>query len=253
MGMDLYKYTINKNGDDTLFIGTNLLDSELEAFRGFDIFSVAETDMVKAFEDIHNAFGTTEEPECWDCSESSNVQWALYLNEEYKIILSEFHTLYNDANTSEEREKVSNEEDAFFNMIYAHAKNYEQFPKGVVIDDKFGKLYILPNLALENKFYIKGDRDESFYYRKPFRHNSTPSNSQNGTLTLYVDNFTGSNEDNLDKLYKKVGYKEEDYCITFTNKHEVEEEFLSCLPEDTRDSFKGVFPLKNNEVIHINW
>ena len=250
MGMDLYKYKATKTSDDELlFIGTKLTEKELSFFENFEIVIENDVDMDKVSEFAKEKFNT-EIVELFYSFEGENT-YLLKMNEKTYTDLNNLEKNMNEADEYEDYDKFSKIMETKIVSIERDISKYTE--KGKDIEIKYGTLYLMKDVPMQEEFYIKCNRDEVGYMRKPFRHYSTPTKSENGTTTLYIDNTTGAKKEDLDTLYNKANYKKDTSIFVVTNKHDIENEFLTCVSEDNLEYAKSLFPLMDDEVIAIDW
>jgi len=282
MGMDLYKFKIESGDIKALEIitmedvekakrvleGTKIpykivKETNLDALMLF-----VQQNITKEF-NVDNAWDSNYNYKwCYDFRdkvdlEDGGVNYFVLLNEQYQKLAEDYDK---KIDTLLEKDDIDNakilekeRDDKIDNAINEAVKRLE---KDRVIEFEYGTAYVFSDKEMEkyrNKEVIRIDYDfhnsEVGYCRKPFRWESTePTRSEDGTVTLYVDNWTGVPKDKIEELKKEAYYNEDESQIIITSVTKKAQDLLiECTNPDDREYIKGLLPLKDNELISIDW
>ena len=251
MGMDLYKYVINNKEEGTknlIYIGKDLSNKELSYFENFEIKTFLSADMKKVNNISKEIFNEDLSEMFYDFSEHTNLNFILKPNNKLDNELKKETYFIDDVKEREAAEKYQEE---LVKSIQEDINKYSKVNEKINIDS--GILYIVKEVPTVKEFYLSNSYEEVGHIRKPFRHRQTPPKNEDGVTTIYIDNTTGVDKEKLDIFFKKCNYNEDEAILSFTNKHDVKEDFLSCLSKEMYPYGEKLFPLKDNECICIDW
>ena len=229
MGMDLYKYAADEKNGEFTYIGVDLTDKELSYFEKFDIKTYLTPNMDKIENICKEIFNEDLTDMFYDFSDE--FKFILKLNDDLiKKIDKEIYFI----NDIKERETAEKYQEELIQNIENDIAKYSQENEKINIDS--GILYIFKNIPIKKDYYISHSDEELGYMRKPFR------------------DCTDQNRIESKKaFFSKASYNKEESILVFTNKHNVEKEFLAALDKYSFPFGEKLFPLKDNEFIAIDW
>lgn len=263
MGMDLYKYIINNEqkteNKKEIYVGRNLNKEQLDSLSNFNLISKKIVDDDNFWQMVLSKFGYNKD----DISKINKLFfWDLRFDQKD---LKPFVLKFNEK-TLNDINKIDDEIDKLYLDNKDTKKSYlklEKYYNDILNSvkelkySKFGEIYFLDkNINTDFEYFIScSDIEEIGYMRKPFKHYNQKPTISNDKTTFYIGNFAGTDVDKLrNDLFNKCIYHKSEAVLTLTENHNyLLEDFLNCIPEHNRETFTSLFPIKNNEVISIDW